>query len=492
MPIDGGKIVSYLELDASNYQKAMATAEQEARLFAHQLSAIGDSNLAVQQRINEFSSGMMNVGARMTMAISAPLAAAGTFAAKAAIDYESAFAGVRKTVDATEAEYAQLSQSLRQMSEEIPQSAASLAGIMEIAGQLGVGKSDLTAFTETIANLGVATNLSGEEAATMLAQYANIMQMPLSDIDRLGSVIVGLGNSCATTERDIAEMAQRLAGTGNLLGLNNAQVMGLSATMASLGINAEAGGSAMSRTLQAINAAVLSGGDELTRFAQAAGVSAQAFADTWRGDPLAALDQLLAGVSRVNASGGDATGMLADLGLNDLTVVDTLLRLSGAQGQLAENVSLANTAWEKNDALQEEASKRYETTESQLQLAKNSIQNAATDVGNVMLPWIGQAAEMVSGAAQAFSGLDSSIQGTIVTSAGALGRPWSGDHNAGHRNQGADQSGGPGGGAGTAGHGGGGGFPANAAGSRPGGAGGALRTGNPIRGRSGRRCVPPV
>lgn len=420
MAIDGGKIVSYLELDASNYQKAMATAEQEARLFAHQLSAIGDSNLAVQQRINEFSSGMMNVGARMTMAISAPLAAAGTFAAKAATDYESAFAGVRKTVDATEAEYAQLSQSLRQMSEEIPQSAASLAGIMEIAGQLGVGKSDLTAFTETIANLGVATNLSGEEAATMLAQYANIMQMPLSDIDRLGSVIVGLGNSCATTERDIAEMAQRLAGTGNLLGLNNAQVMGLSATMASLGINAEAGGSAMSRTLQAINAAVLSGGDELTRFAQAAGVSAQDFAQAWRGDPLAALDQLLAGVSRVNASGGDATGMLADLGLNDLTVVDTLLRLSGAQGQLAENVSLANTAWEENDALQEEASKRYETTESQLQLAKNSIQNAATDVGNVMLPWIGQAAEMVSGAAQAFSGLDSSIQGTIVTSAGAL------------------------------------------------------------------------
>ena len=313
MPIDGGKIVSYLELDASNYQKAMAKAEQEAQLFAHQLSAIGDS----------------------TMAISAPLAAAGTFAAKAAIDYESAFAGVRKTVDATEAEYAQLSQSLRQMSEEIPQSAASLAGIMEIAGQLGVGKSDLTAFTETIANLGVATNLSGEEAATMLAQYANIMQMPLSDIDRLGSVIVGLGNSCATTERDIAEMAQRLAGTGNLLGLNNAQVMGLSATMASLGINAEAGGSAMSRTLQAINAAVLSGGDELTRFAQAAGVSAQDFAQAWRGDPLAALDQLLAGVSRVNASGGDATGMLADLGLNDLTVVDTLLRLSGAQGQMS-------------------------------------------------------------------------------------------------------------------------------------------------------------
>ena len=92
------------------------------------------------------------------------------------------------------------------------------------------------------------------------------------------------------------------------------------------------------------------------------------------------------------------------MGLNDLTVVDTLLRLSGAQGQLAENVSLANTAWEENDALQEEASKRYETTESQLQLAKNSIQNAAPDVGNVMLPWIGQAAEMVSGAAQAFSG----------------------------------------------------------------------------------------
>lgn len=418
--IDGGKIVSYLELDASTYQAGMERARQEAQLFAHQLQAIGNRSMTMGQRVESFSSGLMNLGARMTMSVTAPLVAVGALAGREAVSFESAFAGVRKTVDATEAEYAQLSQQLTQLSERIPASAASLAGIMEIAGQLGVGKSDLTAFTETIANLGVATNLSGEEAATMLAQYANIMQMPLSDIDRLGSVIVGLGNSCATTERDIAEMAQRLAGTGNLLGLSNAQVMGLSATMASLGINAEAGGSAISRTLQAIQGAVLSGGDELTAFAQAAGTSASAFAQAWQGDPLTALRQLLAGVQQVNASGGDAAGMIKALGLSDITIVDTMLRLSGAQGQLADNIDLANTAWEENGALQEEASKRYETTESKLQLAKNSIQNAATDVGSVLLPWVAQGAELVSSAADAFGAMDSGLQQSIVTSAATM------------------------------------------------------------------------
>ena len=174
--------------------------------------------------------------------------------------------------------------------------------MMEIAGQLGVSKDNLLSFTEVIANLGVATNLTGEEAATMLAQYANIMNMPLSDVDKLGSVIVDLGNNCATTERDIAEMAQRLAGEGDVLNLSNTQVMALAATMASLGINAEAGGSAMSRVLQKMNTAVLDGGDDLSAFAGIANRSAEDFAASWLRDPLEALGALLDGLGQLQAT----------------------------------------------------------------------------------------------------------------------------------------------------------------------------------------------
>jgi TP901 family phage tail tape measure protein len=120
--------------------------------------------------------------------------AAGRFAAESA---ESAFAGVKKTVDASEAEFASLRKQLTDLSEDIPVSFSDLSGITEMAGQLGVDNSQLIKFTETIAALGVSTNLTGEEAAVMLAQYANVTGMDLSNIDRLGSVIVQLGNNVA-------------------------------------------------------------------------------------------------------------------------------------------------------------------------------------------------------------------------------------------------------------------------------------------------------
>lgn len=413
MPIDGGRIVSYLELDTSGYQDAMSSAH-------NMLLMLQSDSVGLGAKLDSLGGFFQRSGAKLTLGLTAPLLAAGGAAGKAAISFESAFAGVRKTVDATEAEYAALSEEIRALSREIPQSATSLAGIMEIAGQLGVDQGNLLGFTETIANLGVATNLSGEEAATMLAQYANIMDMPLSDIERLGSVIVDLGNHCATTEKDITEMAQRLAGTGSLLGLSSAQVMGLSATMASLGINAEAGGSAMSRTLQTMNSAVLSGGRELESFSTVAGVTAQAFAQAFQADPLQALDSFLRGLGEINAAGGDAAGALEEVSLSDLRITDTLLRMSGAQGSLAENIALANGAWNENNALQEEAGKRYATTESQLQLAKNSVTNMASSLGELLLPLVARGADLVGQAADGIASLDEGTKRLILTSAGVL------------------------------------------------------------------------
>lgn len=410
MAIDGGKILAYLELDTSGYTAAMTSAQQ-------QLAEAATVGASFEQRLTGIGNAAQSVGGILTLGLTTSLLATGTAATKTAMDFESAFAGVRKTVDATEEEYAALSDSVIELSERIPQSASDLAGIMEIAGQLGVGKDDLTGFTETIANLGVATNLSGEEAATMLAQFANIMRMPLSDIGRLGSVIVDLGNNCATTERDITEMAQRLAGTGSMLSLSGAQVMGLSATMASLGINAEAGGSAMSKTLQTINTAVLGGGKDLNAFAKLAGQSATDFAAAWRADPMQALNAFLAGLGSIKERGGDVTAALSDVGLKDMRITDTLQRLASAEGDLNANLQLANNAWSQNTALQAEADKRYETTESKLQMARNSVQNAAAALGDTLLPYVAQGADLVAQLAQGFSELDEGLQQTLLTTA---------------------------------------------------------------------------
>lgn len=411
MAFQAPDIVSHLTLETNKYVAALNASAVQAQAFARENSTLAEKGAAAW---NIFG----NVGKVMTAGVTVPVVTGFAAAGKAAIGFESSFAGVRKTVDASEAEYAALNQQLLEMSRIVPKSADALAGIMEAGGQLGVPQEQLEKFTRTIADLSVATNLSEEAGAAMLAQYANVMGMDISNIDRLGSVIVDLGNNTATTEADIVNMAQRLSGAGSILGLTNAQVMGLSATMASLGINAEAGGSAASRVLQRMLQDVRAGGDGLKVYAKTANMSEEAFSAAFGADPLQALIAFIDGLAQVNETGGDVYGILDELNLSDIRITDTLLRMTGAQGQLEKNISMANEAWDENIALSKEAEQRYGTTESKIQLAKNSIREAGISIGNSFLPIIGEAAEGVAGLANQFSNLDEEQQKQIITGAG--------------------------------------------------------------------------
>ena len=228
-----------------------------------------DEMKKAQERLH----GVMNVVkvALLTVAVGLGLAT------KAAVDYESAFAGVRKTVDGTEMELAEMSDGIRELSKDIPVAANDLALIAENAGQLGIKKDSILGFTRVMADLGVATNLTGEEAAQTLAKFANITQMPQNEFDRLGSTIVDLGNNSATTEADIAAMALRLAGAGKQAGMSEAEILGYATTLSSLGIEAEAGGSAFSKVFNKINVAVQTGSEDLKNYAKVAGLSVSEF-----------------------------------------------------------------------------------------------------------------------------------------------------------------------------------------------------------------------
>lgn len=397
-------------------QIADTNAQLEEQQRAAEKAASGQEKLAkTGKKLKETGDKAAKAGDKLTKTVTVPLVAGLTASAKAAMDFETAFASVRKTVDASDETYAELEETLWDMSEVMPQTAVDLAGLMAAAGQLGVDTGNLAQFTKVVANLGVATNLTAEDAATLLAQYANITQMPLEDIERLGSVIVALGNNMATTEADITALAQRLASTGSLIGLSDAKIMGLSAAMASLGVEAEAGGTAMSKTLQLMQTAVLGNTRDLKSFAKVAGVSAKEFAAQWQADPLTALESFLAGLNDINTAGGDAAGALKSTGLTDTRMVDVLLRMAGAGDLLAESLSLANSAWAENTALQNEADAANSTTANQLAMTRNSLMRAGDALGQVMLPYIQQGADMVQQLAQGFASLDTGTQGTIVT-----------------------------------------------------------------------------
>lgn len=305
-------------------------------------------------------------------AVSTALTAAGGFAIKTGIDFESAFAGVKKTVDAPKEVIEELRESLINMSKEMPQSASELAGIAEAAGQLGIETTNIESFTKTMAQLGDATNMMATEAADSLARFANITGMSQTNFDRLGSTIVALGNNLATTESEITEMGMRLAGAGHQVGMSESQIMAFSAALSSVGINAEAGGSAFSSVMAKMQLATEKGGEELQEFADVAGMSADGFKAAFEQDAAGAIISFIDGLSKCESQGKSAIGVLDNMGITEIMQRDALLRAAGASDVFTKALEIGTSAWEDNTALANEAAQRYETLESKLDMAKNS------------------------------------------------------------------------------------------------------------------------
>ncbi|MFD6794522.1 phage tail tape measure protein [Prauserella salsuginis] len=334
-------------------------------------------------------------------------------ATKAAIDWESAWAGVTKTVDGSESQMAALEARLRDMATELPATHEEIASVAEAAGQLGVQRESVAGFTRTMIDLGNTTNLTAEEAASAMAQFGNVMGTSQDDVDRLGSALVALGNNSATTEADILEMSQRLAGAGNLIGATESDILAMSAALASVGIRAEAGGGSMSRVMQQIHTAVSEGGEAVQGFADVAGMSADEFSNRWSDDPVEAINSFVLGLNNVEASGGNVVGVLSDLGIRSTEDVRTILGLKGATDLLSDSLGIAAEGWEENTALSEEAQQRYDTAASQIQVAWNTIKDAAIDVGAAIMPVVSSVAGTVGDLARAFSSLPDPVKGAL-------------------------------------------------------------------------------
>ncbi|HHJ7216625.1 TPA: phage tail tape measure protein, partial [Streptococcus pyogenes] len=285
----------------------------------------------------------------------------------------------------SDARYAKLSQGIRQMAKELPASAVEIAHVAEAAGQLGVKTGDILSFSRTMIDLGESTNLSAEEAATSIAKIANITGLASSEYSRFGSAVVALGNNFATTERDIVAMTNRIAASGKLAGLTNQEMLALATAMSSVGIEAEAGGTAMTQSLSAIERAVASGGDNLNKFAQIANMSSADFARAWKEKPIVALQEFIKGLGQLDKKGESATKVLDELGLSGIRQSNMLKSLGLASETLGKALGISNKAWKENTALTDEANKRYETTESKLKMLKNEVNDVAIEFGGPLV-----------------------------------------------------------------------------------------------------------
>ena len=306
--------------------------------------------------------------------------------AQASMDFESAMTGVAKTTDLTDDELSAMSDAIKEMSTEIPATTEELAAIAESAGQLGIHKESLLDFTEIMAMLGTSTNMTADEAATSLSRLANITGMSQEDFDRLGATIVDLGNNLATTEKEIVDMSMRIAGAGAQVGMTEAEIMSFSGALSSVGIEAEAGGSAFSTLISNMSLAVQQGGDGLEQFADVAGMSASEFAAAFEEDAAGAIIQFIQGLGNMESEGRSAIAVLDDMGLSDIRMRDALLRAAGASDVFTNALQIGSNAWDENTALVNEATKRYATTQSQLTMMQNAYKNLKVAIGDAYTP----------------------------------------------------------------------------------------------------------
>ena len=420
-----------LELEASGFEAGAKRAQRAAEglgAATEKMGARADKAAGGMSKVFDSvraNSADLETAGTSLAAVGAGLTVASVGMGKAAMDWESALAGVKKTVDDSAEGYAQLEGELRNLATTLPASHQEIAAVAEAAGQLGVKRDDIVGFTSTMVDLGETTNLTADEAATAIAQISNVMgtmdREGSEGVERFGATLVELGNNGASTESEILEMAQRIAGAAKTVGASEADVLALSNTLASMGIRAEQGGGVATRVILKMRSAVDEGGESLETFAQVAGTSAEEFAAKFRSSPMEALDLVAQGIGRVNTEGGNVSATLSDLGVKGTEETQVMLALASAGDLLSESLRMGEEAWKSNSALAEEAQKRYETSEARIQIAWNNIKDAAIDAGGAILPVVANIAEGVGGVVGAFTDLPGPVKGAAGAIAGVGG-----------------------------------------------------------------------
>lgn len=399
------ELESELDQTTQSYKRLETEQRNAERLSSSGFGRSIQSVNKYKDSIRNVGSTMRSVGSTSMLYMTMPAVAGMGTAIKSSIEWEQALAGVAKTTNMSGSELNKMGNEITKMSNTMPFAATEIAGVAEAAGQLGIKKQDITSFTRTMMNLGVATNLTADEAATEFARFANAANMPIKDVDRLGSTVVALGNSTATTEKEIVEMAQRLAGAGAQAGFSSDEIMSVSAAMSSVGIEAEAGGTAMTQIWNKMTKAVAEGGDTLDSFAKTAGVSGKEFAQIWENNPSKALSMFVKGLGDTEGGAKGVLKALDDVGIKGIREADTIRRMANNHQVLDKALKTGSEGWKENSALTDEANIRYETMGSKLKMLKNTFINFARTIGDAVAP-------IVSFLADKLTGLFEHLQGT--------------------------------------------------------------------------------
>ena len=414
--------------------KGLENWRSEAQRLANDLDTLGDKAGETGERM---STSMILVLRELADVSREAL----TAVVETTVGIDDGLTNVRKTVETSEEGYQQLKDSAIELSKTQPIDAATILNAESLGGQLGFAADEVERLAMVSTGLDVSTNMDWDQAATNMAQFANIMQMNHDEIENYGSAIVELGNNFETTESDISDMAMRIAGAGASLNLSSADVLGLATALTSMGLTAEAGGSSISQIMIKIDKAVAQGSDGVKQYADQMGMSLEEFKDhlnsldddafeelassfgmtaetfdketrqsmnaleTWaetagmtteefvrnwsdENGPIDVIENIFKGMEAAKEDGSNLALLLDSLGVSTIRQSDVARRLASNSEKVGEAVRASNEAWKENTALATEVERRNESLSGQMAIMSNAFDAFKNELGEGLLPLV--------------------------------------------------------------------------------------------------------
>lgn len=322
------------------------------------------------------------------------------FAAKEAMKFETAMAGVKKVAEGTDEQYAKLSDELKKMSAELGISAAEMADLAAAGGQLGIPIEKLSEFTTIASKMSVAFGMTAEEAGNAAATIANVFQLPIGEVEKLGDAINVLGNNTAAREKDIVAAMARIGGTAKQFGLVADEAAALADAFIALGKPPEVAATAINAMLQKLQTAQ-SQGKDFQAALEGIGTSADEMAANIAANPQQALTDFLHKLEGLDKQSRALT--LSQLFGTEYS--DDIALLVGSLGEYEKALGLVADKGQVVGAMQKEVANAMSTSEAQIAKAKQEIINVAIEVGEKLLPLVSLLASTAGSVASAIGAI---------------------------------------------------------------------------------------
>ena len=401
---------SQLRQTHSELQRAGFSTDDFARSQARLQDEINRTNQALQTQ-TRYQQARANVGQTQANLFNAygnfqnALNTAGTIlspivdATRAAMTFESAMADVKKVVDfETPQQFKAMQQDVLALSGTLPMAAEEIAKIVAAGGQSGIAQNDLMPFAESAVKMGIAFDVTADQAGGMMAKWRTAFSMNQAEVVGLADKINYLGNTTAAAAPLISDVITRVGPLGKVGGVASGEIAALGASMIGVGIPSDVAATGIKNLILGMVAGEGATKSQSAAF-QSLGMDAGQMVRRMQTDAKGAILDVMTAIQSLDAD-KQASTLQALFGKESLSAISPLLsnldNLRDNFGKVADSARYAGS-------MEAEYAARSQTVENQLQLAENAFKATAIAIGGQFLPTVGKLAGAFADNAKAFA-----------------------------------------------------------------------------------------